>query len=129
MGAEHTGEERRQFLRYDYEKSLHFSILNSSKDKNFLSKSMEAISKNLSASGILFVTNIVPEISSFLVLDLDYRTARICQEIESRALIINNKLIGRVVRIEENDNGLFDIGLAFVTKGDRLPQDIQNLIS
>jgi hypothetical protein len=48
------------------------------------------------------------------VLDLDYKTATICKEIEERVLILGNKRIGRVVRIEDNEDGTFD-GLKRVT--------------
>ena len=63
-----------------------------------------------------------------MVLDLDYRTARVCEEIEKNALIVNNRVLGKVVRVEEKGDGVFDVGVAFVTKSDRLPKDINNII-
>ena len=89
------------------------------------------MSKNLSASGILFVTNAdhVPTISSLLVLDLDYRTATICKEIEKRALIVDNKLLGRVVRIDDNEDGTCGVGVAVVTKSESVPKEVEDLLS
>ena len=48
-------------------------------------------------------------------------------EIEKRALITNNKLLGRVTRIEDNGDGTCGVGVAFVTKSDRLSEDVKNI--
>ena len=127
----YPGRDRREFLRYTYEKPVHYSIVTNAKDKEPLSSSlMNAVSKNLSISGILFSTkNVnVPDISSIVILDLDYRTSLICQEIEEKAVIVNNKLLGKVVRIEEEEDGMCDVGVAFITKSDDLSKDIKTLV-
>ena len=124
-------EERRQFLRCGYEKPIHYSIISAPKDKKSPFSLFKAVSKNLSASGILFITktNDVPEISSLLILDLDYKTANVCHEIDKRALIKNNRLLGRVVRIEDNENGTCGVGIAFINKSDRLSRDVKEIIN
>ena len=129
MTKGYKGQEKREFLRCDFNKPLKYNTINIVKDKSFATNLISAISKNLSASGILFVTNItsVPDISSLLVLDLDYKTVNICKEIEDRVLILENKLIGRVVRIEDNEDGTCGIGVAFVTKTDPISKDISNI--
>lgn len=129
MSDEYQGKEKREFFRYSFEKPLHYKIVNADKNKSSISKLIDAVSKNLSASGILFTTSTLPEISSLLVLDLDYRTARICEEIESRALILNDKLVGKVVRIEENDDGFYNVGVAFIKKTDGLPEEIRAVLA
>ena len=128
MSEKHTGSEKREFFRYRHEEPIHYNVLNASKDGGVVSKMMDAISKNLSASGILFATKNPPAIPSILVLNLDYRTTRICQEIEGRALILNDKLLGKVVRIEDNEDGLYNVGVAFVKKSDNLPKNIKDLV-
>ena len=125
--------EKREFLRIDYNKPLAYRIISKSEDKDLASKFMIAVSKNLSASGILFISNVakIPEIASLVVLDLDYRTAGVCQEIEDKALILDNKIIGRVVRIEDNEDDTCEIGVAFVKRSEpMLPilKDIESLI-
>jgi len=121
-------KERRQFLRYDFEKPFRYSVIDAFGSKGSLGKILEAFSKNISASGILFTTREAPKIASLLVLDVDYRTLRICQEVENHILIINNKLVGKVVRIEDNEDGLCGVGVAFVTKSAGIPKDIEQLI-
>ena len=57
-----------------------------------------------------------PAISSLLLLDLDYNAASICREIDGRVLFIDNKLVGRVVRLEDNVDGTCGVGVAFLKK-------------
>ncbi|MDD5680084.1 MAG: PilZ domain-containing protein [Candidatus Omnitrophica bacterium] len=128
MDEGYRGEEKRRFFRCHYEKFFNYNTVNLSKDKRFMSSLVSAVARNLSGSGMLFSTTEAPQLSSLLVLDLDYQTARVCEEIEKNALIVNNRVLGKVVRIEEKDSGIYDVGVAFVTKSDRLPRDIQTLI-
>ena len=128
MSEEFTGKDRREFFRYKHEKPVHYKLVGPSGDKGASAKFIDAISKNLSVSGVLFTSNYMPEISSVLVLDLDYRTSRICQEIEKRALMLGDKMVGKVVRIEESDKGLYDVGVAFIKKSDKLPKGIKDLL-
>ena len=120
--------DKREFLRYRCDKPVNFKILFSPKDKKAASKILNGISKNLSVSGILFASDTLPEISSIIALDLDYRTTVICQEIEEKVLIFDNKLIGKVVRIEESDDGTYNVGVAFIKKTDQISPEIKELL-
>ncbi|MFH1478814.1 MAG: PilZ domain-containing protein [Candidatus Omnitrophota bacterium] len=129
MSGQLAGKEKREFLRYDYSSPIKYNIINTGQDKGIISKLLIGISQNLSAAGILFTSNIskLPGISTVLALELDYSMTNVCQEIENEALILNNKIIGRVVRIEENDDGTCGVGVAFVKKNDTLLNDIKNI--
>jgi hypothetical protein len=124
--SEYPGIERREFFRYRHEKPVSFKVIAPAKKE--MSKLNKGLSKNLSASGILFTSKLLPAISSIVVLDLDYRTSRICEEIEENACIMDDKLIGKVARIEDNDDGSYDIGVAFVKKVAGVPEDIKRFI-
>ncbi|MFC1666479.1 PilZ domain-containing protein [Candidatus Omnitrophota bacterium] len=129
MREARNGKEKREFLRYDYNKPIKYSAINTAKNKSFVSKLLTGISKNLSVSGILFTTNAtkLPGICSLLALDLDYKITNVCQEIESQTLILKNRVIGKVVRIEDNEDGTCGVGVAFVKKSDRTSKDIKNI--
>ncbi|MDD5437421.1 MAG: PilZ domain-containing protein, partial [Candidatus Omnitrophica bacterium] len=116
--TDYAGKEKREFFRYRHVGQANFKEV--SKDSSALSEVAQAITKNLSASGMLFTSQYPPRLSSMIVLEIDYRTTRLCEEIEERVLILNNKLLSKVVRIEDNDNGSFDIGIAFVKKSENL---------
>ena len=126
MPDDYAGKERREFFRYRHEGQAHFKEI-SPKDWS-LSDLARAATRNLSVSGMLFTSEYPPRMSSIILLDVDYRTTKICEEIEERALIVNNRLLGKVVRIEDNDNGSYDIGVAFIKKSEDLPQEIATLV-
>lgn len=129
MNETYSGKEKREFLRYDYNKPIKYSTINTAKNKNFVSKLLTGISENLSGSGILFTTNVakLPGICSLLALDLDYKITNVCQEIENQTLILKNRVIGKVVRIEDNEDGTCGVGVAFVKKSDRLSKNLKNI--
>lgn len=119
--------EKREFFRHDCSKPVIFKILLSPRHSESVTKMVSGMSKNLSVSGILFQSTLLPEISSILELEMDYRTMNICQEIEENAMMIGNKLIGKVVRIEETEDGRYNIGVAFIKKHGQLPPGIENM--
>ena len=87
--------------------------------------------RNISQSGILFQTEQEPpQLSSIVWLNLDIRTLKICQEIESRALIFNNGILGKVVRVEEDLDAAnaYDVGVCFLKKDQRGSAEVEELI-
>lgn len=126
MSDNFAGADRRKFFRYRHNGQAHFKEI-SLKDHS-VSDLADAVTKNLSASGMLFNSVYPPRLSSIIILDVDYRTTRLCEEIEELALIVDNRLLGKVVRIEDNDNGSYDIGVAFIKKSENLPQEVTTLI-
>jgi len=128
MQEHYHGKEKREFFRYKHEKPVYFKNMGIPSKGGKAAKSLRAISKNLSATGLLFTTELVPELSSVVVIELDYRTSQICREIESKAMIIDNKLVGKVVRIEESGEGLYDIGVAFIKKTESISPELKCLI-
>lgn len=128
MAQAYAGEDKREFLRHTYENPVRYKVLKVDQGKGKAAKFADAVSKNLSASGILFSAKEMPRISSLLVLDLDYKVTRICQEIEENALVIDDKVFGKVVRIEDNGSGFYDIGVAFVKKFDDIAKDIKEFM-
>src|SRR3989338_1248186 len=107
-------QERRDFFRLNSTTPLEYKTY----DAGQAPAPVKAKARNISQSGILFQTEKnPPALSSLIWLSLDIRTLRICQEIEKRALIANHGLVGRVVRVEEDENSnAYDIGVCFVTK-------------
>lgn len=128
MSENPAGKERREFLRYTHEKPVQYKILNPVTDKAASAKFIDAVSRNLSVSGVLFTSNVLPEIASIVMIDLDTRTCNICREIERHALAVGNKLIGKIVRVEESGGGQYDVGVAFVKKSEKLPKEIRDLL-
>ena len=120
-------EERREFLRVDYEKSLNFKELKGDK----LAQKSEVITKNISACGIMFrTTSLPPALSSIIWIELDPKMMSICSEIENDLVIHEGGIFGKVVRIAEGEPGQsYDIGVAFLRKKDMTQDQIKALVS
>lgn len=130
MTESYKGPERREFPRYDYEKPLECKTIESSDEKTYFSSSLKGMVKNLSAAGVLFIVDAgnVPKTASLLLLELEYQTSVVCREIENRSLIAENTFLGKVVRVMENNDGTYDVGVALVPRHDPIPEDIKTLI-
>lgn len=120
--------ERREFLRYPFDKQVRCRVISTAGIENPVSKVLDTVARNLSVSGVLFASTFVPALSSIVVLEMDYRTTRICQEIEESALIVKNRIIGKVVRIEDSGDGVYGVGVAFIKKLSDLPKNVEEII-
>jgi c-di-GMP-binding flagellar brake protein YcgR len=127
MAQNYKGVERREFFRYNCDKPIQYKVIRTAEGERGASDFIKGMSKNLSASGMMFTASFIPDISSLVTLKLDYRTTNICCEIEENALIFGDVLIGKVVRIEENDDGTYNIGVAFLKKTGEVPADLKSL--
>ena len=118
--------EKREFFRLDFSAPLKFKSYEPEQPQS------EATTKNISQSGVLFQTKTnPPAISSILWMDLDIRTLKICREIETRALVFNNGILGKVVRLEENPRSgdAYDVGVCFLTREDQTSKDVQAILN
>lgn len=114
----HTPEnisERREFIRLDYAEPLAFKICN----KETISRLLEGYTSNISEAGML--CNIQKPVcpDDILWLSFDRGILSICEELEKRVLIYQNGIIGKVVRIEAKGFDNFDVGIKFLTRGER----------
>ena len=124
--------ERREFFRINFERPLEFKSYASDRIAKAPDSRIGGVagqSQNISSSGILFNTEKnPPQLSSILWMNLDIRTLKICKEIEERALVLNNGLLGRVVRVEEDKNG-YSVGVCFLTQEERNSREIKQLLA
>ena len=121
-------QERRDFFRLKFNNPVQYKTY---PVKDSSQSITPGVSKDVSSAGILFQTSSrPPELSSILWLNLDYRMLNICQEIDRRALIFNDGILGRVVRVEEDpeDANAYDIGVCFLTKDQQGSRDVQRVI-
>lgn len=133
---ETQGQERREFFRINFSTPLQFKAYaideKSKSPQPSVDSAIRGVSQNVSQSGILFHTKAnPPALSSIVWLNLDIRTLKICQEIENRALVFNDGLVGRVVRVEEDNHALnsYDVGVCFLTKEQRGSREVQQILS
>ena len=126
--------ERREFFRLNYKTPIRFKSyeLKDLQKTAKLAGSLEGTTRNISQNGVLFQTeDSPPQLSSIVWMNLDLRTLKICQEIESKALIFNNGVLGKVVRVEEDTDGgnTYDVGVCFLRKEQRDSHEVAQIIN
>jgi len=121
-------QERRQFFRVHFSTPVQYKSYADNRLKKIQPK--DGVSKNISASGLLFNTQEPPQLSSILWMNLDLRTLSICQEIENRALVFKNGILGKVVRVEEDEksNSGYDVGVCFLTQDQKDSDAVQKIL-
>ena len=113
-----NSQERREFFRIHYNTPFQYKAFQKTRNN----EPLKAQSKNISQSGVLFETRSdPPKLSSILWLNLDIRTLTICKEIEKRALVLDNGVLGKVVRVEEapDKQDSYEVGVCFLTQDQR----------
>ncbi|MFH1552916.1 MAG: hypothetical protein ABID83_04695 [Candidatus Omnitrophota bacterium] len=117
-------EDKREFLRVDYETPLNFKVLSGEK----MTAKADVFSRNVSACGLLFRTSSessIPSLSSIVWIELDPKMMNICAEIEEDLVIHKNGVFGRVVRIAEGEPGKsYDVGVCFLRKKNMTKEEI-----
>jgi len=115
MTENYNGLERRKFFRLDYSIPLDYKVCK----KETLSKLLQGYTSNVSEAGVL--CNIKDKVNKddILWLCFDRATLNICEDLEKRALIYQNGIIGKVVRIEPKDLGDYDVGIQFITREEK----------
>ncbi len=105
--------DRREYFRLDFRHPVKFRMI----EEEGSDAVRLGTTANVSETGVLFASSIMPKISSILWMDMDLRTLKICKEIEKRAVVYQKGLLGRVVRLEEDPiEGRYNVGVCFVTQ-------------
>lgn len=111
-----NSDDRREFLRIDYETPVQYKIYTGER----LLKKPDVLSKNISASGLLFRTDsdtAIPAIGNIVWIELDEKMLNICHEIENDLLLRDSGIFARVVRISEGEpDRSYDIGVCFLRR-------------
>jgi c-di-GMP-binding flagellar brake protein YcgR len=112
----YTDTERRQFIRMGYTVPLAYKVCK----QETLSKILEGYTVDISQSGLQCNLKDGVKIDDVMWLSFERSVLRIFQELEKRSLIYQNGVIGKVVRIMDNDNGSYNVGLQFLTREEKI---------
>lgn len=115
MGNVYNNQERRQFFRLDYATPLRFKVCK----KETLSQILQGYTVNISQAGLLCNIKEKVQEEDILWLSFDRAILHICEELEKKAFIHQNGIIGKVVRITHKDNNEYDIGIKFITREEK----------
>ena len=112
MENNYHGQERREFARLPYSKPLAYKVCK----QETLSMLLEGYTVNVSQAGLLCNIKEKVNLEDILWLSFDKSVLIICSEMERKSLIYQNGVIGKVVRVDVNDNQTYDIGIKFITR-------------
>ena len=107
-----NNSERREFFRLDYAVPLDYKVCK----KETISRLLEGYTSNISQAGLLCNIKDVVNTDDILWLSFDRGTLNICEELDKRALIYQNGVVGKVVRVDLKGNNNYDVGIKFLTR-------------
>jgi len=111
----YTGPERRKFIRLDYIAPLGCKICS----EQTVNKLLQGYTANVSEAGLLCNIKERVKLNDILWLAFDRGALSICSDIERRALIYQNGVIGKVARIEPKEDSSFNVGVNFITREEK----------
>ncbi|MEW6170623.1 MAG: PilZ domain-containing protein [Candidatus Omnitrophota bacterium] len=104
--------ERREFERLEFVTPLTYKVCK----EETLSRLLQGYISNISQAGLLCNMKDKVEINNILWLCFDRGILHICEELERRGLIYQRGVIGKVVRIENREDGSYNVGVKFITR-------------
>jgi len=120
MEETNSNNERREFSRIDYAAPLACKICK----EETISKLFQGYTSNISQAGLLCNLRETVSPDDIIWLAFDRGTLIICTELEKHALIYQNGIIGKVVRVESKGRDNFDVGIKFITRQEKVPESI-----
>ena len=111
----YKGRERRKFVRLNYLTPLAYKVCK----KSTISKILKGYTSNISQSGLL--CNIKDKVKKDDVMWISFNRDMlgICTDLETRSLIYQNGIIGKVIRTKHKRNGSYDVGIQFITREEK----------
>ena len=111
----YKGRERRKFVRLNYLAPLAYKVCK----KSTISKILKGYTSNISQSGLL--CNIKDKVKKNDVMWISFNREMlgICTDLETRSLIYQNGIVGKVVRAKHKRNGSYDVGIQFITREEK----------
>ena len=114
MRFEYRGPERRKFIRLAHSAPLSYKICS----KSTVSKLLDGYTANVSETGLLCRIKERVDKDDLIWLCFDRTILGSCQEMDKKALIYQNGIIGKVVRVEHKE-GHYEVGIQFVTREEK----------
>ncbi len=125
MEETYSDLEKREFTRLPFAKPLAYKVCK----QETLSKLLQGYTVNISQAGLLCNINDKVNLEDILWLNFDKSILVICSEMERRSLIYQNGVIGKVLRIDRNENQTYDVGIKFITRVENDDPEVMSRIS
>ena len=84
--------------------------------KETIGKLLKGYTSNISSAGLLCNVKETVNPEDVLWLSFDRGVLSVCEELERKAFIYQNGIIGKVVRVEAKGYDNYDVGIKFLTR-------------
>jgi c-di-GMP-binding flagellar brake protein YcgR len=111
----YKGRERRKFVRLNYLTPLAYKVCK----KSTISKLVKGYTSNISQSGLLCNIRDKVKKDDIMWISFNRDMLSICTDLETRSLIYQNGIVGKVVRSKHKRNGSYDVGIQFITREEK----------
>ena len=111
----YKGPDRRSFLRLEFKSPIQFKVCK----KKTIFMLLKGYTSNISQAGLLCNLKEKVKRGDLVWLSFDRATLSICEDLEKRALIYQNGIVGKVVRIVRRARESFDVGVQFLTREEK----------
>jgi c-di-GMP-binding flagellar brake protein YcgR len=111
----YKGRERRKFVRLNYLAPLAYKVCK----KSTITKILKGYTSNVSQSGLLCNVKDKVKKNDIMWISFNREMLGICTDLETRSLIYQNGIVGKVVRTQHKRNGSYDVGIQFITREEK----------
>ncbi len=112
MAEHYDGENRRLQERFDCMTPLAYKICS----QETLSKLFTGYTVNVSESGLLCNIRDKVKLEDVMWLSFNRSVLELCAELDKHSFFYQNGVVGKVVRIEEKNDGTYNVGIHFITR-------------
>lgn len=123
MTTSYEGQERRQHGRVEHVTPLAYKVCK----KETVTQLLQGYTSDISEAGILCRLTVQVNKDDVLWLSFDRSTLLVCEELEKNSLIYQNGVLGKVVRIEHASDGVYDVGVHFITRAEKDFSDMSHI--
>ncbi len=107
--------ERRSVVRVTCQTPLTFKVCK----EETVSIILQGYTHDISRDGLRCTIAEKVPLGCTLWLKLDTDALILCEEVEKRAVILQHGILGKVIWIEKQDDGNYDIGLQFIVREEK----------
>ncbi len=107
--------EKREFPRQEFFTPLAYKVCKT----ETLTKLFEGYTINVSQSGVFCNLKNRVKIEDVVWLSFNKSVLVFCEDLERHGFFYQNGVIGKVVRVNDNVNGTFDVGVNFITREEK----------
>ncbi|MDD4909050.1 MAG: PilZ domain-containing protein [Candidatus Omnitrophica bacterium] len=111
----YDGVERRREARVDYVVPLFYKVCK----EETISKLLEGYTSNVSSQGLLCSIKDRVNQDSVLWLMFDRDTLDFCAQIEKSSIVYQKGIVGKVVRVQDAQDGTYEVGIRFITREEK----------